>query len=163
MYTYMYIGHFGQPAHVSRSNFTRWRYTHTTQAEHRAETHTHTNVSDITSTRAHTHREQISIQSGASFLWMCLEVNLCGLMRYLCHAEFFFGNPSYHTTCTTKAERRAEKHRQRRGASSGQNTKSGIEFFFFAPHSLSPLKLSANQRVSAKRGFPFLFFFCVRV
>jgi len=34
---------------------------------------------------------------------------------------------SYHTTHTTKAERRAEKHRQRRGASIGQKTKRGIE------------------------------------
>jgi len=34
---------------------------------------------------------------------------------------------SYHTTHTTKAERRAEKQRQRRGASSGQKTKRGIE------------------------------------
>jgi len=34
---------------------------------------------------------------------------------------------SYHTTHTTKAERRAEKRRQRRGVSSGQTTKRGIE------------------------------------
>jgi len=34
---------------------------------------------------------------------------------------------SYHTTHTTKAERRAETQRQRRGASSGQKTKRGIE------------------------------------
>ena len=34
---------------------------------------------------------------------------------------------SYHTTHTTKAERRAEKQRQRRSASSGQSTKRGIE------------------------------------
>ena len=34
---------------------------------------------------------------------------------------------AYNTTHTTKAERRAEKQRQRRGASSGQKTKRGIE------------------------------------
>ena len=33
----------------------------------------------------------------------------------------------YHTTHTTKSERRAEKQRERRGASSGQKTKGGIE------------------------------------
>jgi len=39
----------------------------------------------------------------------------------------FFVKPSYHTTHTTKAERRAEKQRQRRGASSGQKTRRGLE------------------------------------
>jgi len=34
---------------------------------------------------------------------------------------------SYPTTHTTKAERRAEKQRQRGGTSSGQKTKRGIE------------------------------------
>jgi len=34
---------------------------------------------------------------------------------------------SYHTTHTTKAERRAEKQRQRRSAGSGHKTKRGIE------------------------------------
>ena len=33
----------------------------------------------------------------------------------------------YHTTHTTKAERRAEKQRQRRGDNGGQKTKRGIE------------------------------------
>jgi len=40
---------------------------------------------------------------------------------------YIFVYLSYHTTHTTKAERRGEKHRQRRCASSGQNTKRGIE------------------------------------
>ena len=39
---------------------------------------------------------------------------------------FSFGYLSYHTTHTTRAERRAEKQCQRRGASSGQKTKRGI-------------------------------------
>jgi len=40
---------------------------------------------------------------------------------------FCFVSLSYHTTHTTTAERRAEKQCQRRGASSGQKTKRGIE------------------------------------
>jgi len=39
----------------------------------------------------------------------------------------FFVYLSYHTTHTTTAERRAENQCQRRGASSGQKTKRGIE------------------------------------
>jgi len=40
---------------------------------------------------------------------------------------FVFVYLSYHTTHTTTAERRAEKQCRRRGASSGQKTKRGIE------------------------------------
>jgi len=54
--------------------------------------------------------------------------------------KLFFVNISYHTTHTTTAERRVEKQRQRRSASSGQTIKrviggenpaaAGIERFF---------------------------------
>jgi len=41
-----------------------------------------------------------------------------GLRVSLIQTKIFFVNPSYHTTHTKKAERRAEKQRQRQGASS---------------------------------------------
>jgi len=41
--------------------------------------------------------------------------------------HFYFFYLSYHTTHTTRAERRAEKQCRRRGASSGQKTRRGIE------------------------------------
>ena len=49
------------------------------------------------------------------------------------HGEFcfvFLVHLSYHTTHTTKTERRAEKQCRRRGASSGQKTKRGIFVVF---------------------------------
>ena len=48
---------------------------------------------------------------------------------YPCASSFLFLSVylSCHTTHTTTAERRAERHCRRRGADSGQKTKRGIE------------------------------------
>jgi len=57
--------------------------------------------------------EQVRLRA---FIGLCA----CCLFSFCVHI-------SYHTTHTTKAERRAEKQRKHRGASGGQKTRRGIE------------------------------------
>jgi len=59
---------------------------------------------------------------------------------------------SYHTTHTTKAERRAEKQRQRLGGSSGQKIKRGIEGEFPYTHTTQAERRAERSSAEAPGG-----------